>query len=397
MVIKKITDNISWTGVVDWELRTFHGAEYSTHRGTTYNSFLIEDEKTVLVDTVWQPFGKKFVQNLVSDGSLEKIDSIVANHAEIDHSGALEELMNAIPETPIYCSKNAVKSLPGHHHREWNLIPVKTGERISLGRGELVFIEAPMLHWPDSMFCYLTGQNILFSSDAFGQHLASERLYNNLVDQGELYQEAIKYYANILTPFSPMVKTKIDELIRMGLPVDLICPSHGMLWKDHPLQIVEKYLEWAKNYQEDQVTIVYDTMWNGTARMAGAISSGLQKAREGLTVKLYNISHSDKNDVITEVFKSKAILVGSPTVNQGVLSAVAGFLEEIRGLKFKEKKAAAFGTYGWSGESVKLITARLKEAGFEILSEGIQAVWNPDEEALKKCEAFGQGLAGQLE
>jgi anaerobic nitric oxide reductase flavorubredoxin len=391
----KLKEDIFCVGKVDWELRKFHGNEYSTHRGTSYNSYLIRDEKTVLIDTVWEPFGEDFVEKLRQTIDLKDIDSIVANHGEIDHSGGLKELMKNIPDTPIYCTANGVKSLKGHFHQDWKFVPVKTGDKLSLGKKELVFIEAPMLHWPDSMFCYLSGDGMLFSNDAFGQHYATERFYNDLVDQAELYQEAVKYYANILTPFSTLVEKKINEFVNLNLPVEMICPSHGVIWRDEPLQIVHKYLEWSKNYKENQITIIYDTMWNGTRRMAEALAHGIKAADEEVTCKLYNISKSERNDVVTEVFKSKAILVGSPTINRGILSALAGFLEEIRGLKFKGKKAAAFGTYGWSGESVKMINNKLVEGGFELLNEGIKSQWNPDSEAIKACIVFGKEIASR--
>jgi anaerobic nitric oxide reductase flavorubredoxin len=393
--MKEIKKDIYWIGKVDWEIRRFHGDEYSTHRGTTYNSYLVKDRKTALIDTVWSPFGAEFVENLDKNFSLKKIDYVVAQHAEVDHSGGLAELMEAIPDTPIYCTNNGVKSLKGHFHKDWNFVPVKTGDRLSLGGKELTFIEAPMLHWPDSMFSYLSGENILFSNDAFGQHLASEMLYNDLVDQAELFQECLKYYANILTPFSALVEKKIDEFKSLNVPVDMICTSHGVIWRENPLQIVGKYLDWARNYKENQVTIVYDTMWNGTKNMAEAITEGIKSADDNAVVKLFNIARSDKNDVVTEVFKSKALLVGSPTINRGILSAVAGFLEEIRGLKFKEKRAAAFGTYGWSGESVDMIGRALESAGFELLNEGIKFEWEPDEKSLKECIDFGKDIANK--
>lgn len=386
----KISSSATWVGKIDWELKKFHGEEYSTHKGSSYNSFLVRDEKTVLIDTVWAPFAGEFVSNLQREIDLDDIDYIVINHGEVDHSGALPELMKLIPDTPIYCTANAVKSLKGHYHQDWNFNVVKTGDKLSLGSKELIFVEAPMLHWPDTMMSYLTGENILFSNDAFGQHFASEKMYNDLVDQDELYHECIKYYANILTPFSALVQKKITEVVGFNLPLAMICPSHGIFWRDNPLQIVNKYMEWAANYQENQITIVYDTMWDGTRKMAEAIADGIKQADSAVTVKLYNCSRRDKNDIITEVFKSKAILVGSSTINKGILSAVAGILEEIRGLGFKNKKAAAFGSYGWSGESVKMITERLKEAGFQVGGDGLKVLWRPDEEAEKKCVEFGR-------
>ncbi len=391
-----IKNNVSWVGKIDWELRKFHGNEYSTHRGSTYNSYLIKEEKVALIDTVWNPFAKEFVKNLASEIDLNKIDYIIANHAESDHSGALPELMRHIPETPVYCTKNGVKSLKGHYHQDWDFKVVKTGDRLSLGQKELVFVEAPMLHWPDTMFCYLTEDNILFSNDAFGQHYASEFMFNDLVDQAELFAEAIKYYANILTPFSPQVTAKIKEVLSFNLPLDIICPSHGVIWRENPGQIAEQYMQWADNYQENQVTIIYDTMWNGTRVMAEHIARGVELSDKDVNVKLYNLAKTDKNDVITEVFKSKAILVGSPTVNKGILTSVAALLEEIKGLKFQNKKAAAFGCYGWSGESIKVISEILTTAGFNLVDEGLKVTWNPDDAGIDNCIDYGKGLAEKL-
>ncbi len=390
----QIKSNVSWVGKVDWELRKFHGNELSTHRGSTYNSYLIEEEKIALIDTSWAPFAKEYVANLGKVIDLKKIDYVIANHAEIDHSGALPELMSCIPDKPIYCTANGIKSLKGHYHRDWNFHAVKTGERLSLGKKELIFIEAPMLHWPDSMFCYLTGDNILFSNDAFGQHYASEFRFNDLVDREELMAEAIKYYANILTPFSTFVDKKIKEVLSFKLPVDIICTSHGVIWRDNPAQIIEQYVKWANKYKENQITIVYDTMWNGTRIMAENIAYGIMQADEMVNVKLYNIAKSDKNDVITEIFKSKAILVGSPTINRGILTAVAGLLEEIKGMKFQDKKAAAFGCYGWSGESVKVISQNLESAGFQVVDGGIMSLWNPDAKSIENCIEYGKKVAG---
>ena len=390
----KIKNNVYWVGKTDWELRKFHGNEYSTHRGSTYNSYLIKEAKTVLIDTVWMPFAKEFVKNLSKEIDLDKIDYVIANHAEIDHSGALPELMEHIPNTPIYCTANGVKSLKGHYHKDWNFQVVKTGDTLDLGNEkQLVFVEMKMLHWPDSMACYMTKDNILFSNDAFGQHYASEYMYNDLVDQNELFSECIKYYANILTPFSSLVDKKIKEVLSLNLPIDIIATSHGVIWRDNPTQIVEKYLTWANNYQENQITILYDTMWDGTKRMAEAISKGIVETDKKVNVKLYKVAGSDKNDVLTEIFKSKTIVVGSPTIGGGVLSSIAEILEMIKGLRFKNKKAASFGCYGWSGESIKVIKEHLEKSGFSIINDGIRALWNPDQESIEKCVEFGREIA----
>lgn len=391
---KKMKNNVSWVGKVDWELETFHGNEFSTHNGSTYNSYLIEEEKTVLIDTVWSPFAQEFVENLAREIDLDKIDYIVANHGENDHSGALPALMKHIPDTPIYCTANAVKSLKGQYHQDWDFRVVKTGDTLDIGNGkQLVFVEMMMLHWPDSMATYLTRDNILFSNDAFGQHLATEKLYNDLVDQCDLFEEAIKYYANILTPFSPILKKKLDEVLSLNLDIDLIATSHGVIWRDNPLQIIEKYSDWASDYQEDQITIIYDTMWNGTKLLAEKIAEGIGLEDEKVVVKVFNLTKSDENDIITEVFKSKTILMGSPTISNSILHSVAGFIHLAKELKFKDKKAAAFGCYGWSGESVKVMNGLLEDAGFEVVDEGFRNHWNPDVDAQKAAIEFGKKIA----
>jgi anaerobic nitric oxide reductase flavorubredoxin len=389
----KIRDGITYVGKIDWESRTFHGEEFSALSGLTYNSYLIEDEKTVLIDTVWGPFAEEFIHDLASVVDLKKIDYVIANHAEVDHSGALPQLMKLIPDATIICSANGLKSLKGYYHQDWKFMPVKTGDKLSLGKKELVFVEARMLHWPDSLMEYLPGENMLFSNDAFGQHLASEAMYNDLVDQAILYREAEKYYANILAPLSKLVEAKINEVLAMNIPIDMICPSHGVIWRDNPTQIISQYMKWAQSYKENQITIVYDTMWNSTRRMAEQIARGISEADKSTYVKLYNSARSDKTEVITEIFKSKAAVFGSSTVYKGTLSSIAGLIEEIRGLQFKEKKAATFGSYGWSGEAPKVMADGLLNAGFEVIAEGLRVNWNPDDEALSACFEFGKMIA----
>ena len=391
---KNIKNNTFWVGKVDWELQNFHGSEYSTHKGSTYNSYLIEEEKTVLIDTVWAPFSEEFVDNLAKEIDLNKIDYIVANHGEVDHSGSLPALMKRIPNKPIYCTANAIKSLKGQYHQDWNFHVVKTGDKIDIGNGkELIFVEMTMLHWPDSMATYLTKDNILFSNDAFGQHYATEKLFNDLVDNCELFSESIKYYANILTPFSSILKKKLSEIMSLNLQIDIIATSHGVVWRENPMQIVEKYAQWAEDYQENQITIIYDTMWNGTKKLAERISEGIGLADSDVVVKVHNLSKSDENDLITEIFKSKIVIIGSPTIAKSILHSVAGFIHLIKELNFKNKKAASFGCYGWSGESVKVIDDLMKSAGFEVITDGLRNQWNPDIDAEKAAVKFGKKIA----
>ena len=393
---KKLTDKVTWVGKVDWELKRFHGDEFSTHNGSSYNSYLVRDGKNILIDTVWLPYDEEFIASLKEEIDLKDIDAIIVNHAEIDHSGSLPALMREIPDTPIYCTANGEKILRGHYHQDWHYVTVKTGDKLELDGSTLTFIEAPMLHWPDTMFTYMSGENILFSNDGFGQHYATESLYNDMVDKAELFAEALKYYANILNPFSPMVTRKVKEILAMDVAIDMICPSHGVLWRNHPEQIVQKYLEWANAYQENQITVLYDTMWNSTRRMAEMIAQGILESDSGVTVKIFSASKSDKTDLIAEIFKSRALVLGSPTVNNGYLYAIAGMLELIKGAKFKGKKAAAFGSYGWSGESVKLMNEELRDAGFDVVDDGLRIQWRPDETALDSLVEYGRSLAEKL-
>jgi len=394
-----ISNHVTWVGKVDWQLRQFHGNEFSTHRGSSYNSYLVRgSEKTVLIDTVWQPFDKEFVARLQERINLQDIDAIVMNHNEVDHSGALPELMRLIPNVPIYCTKKGEAIIRGHYHpQDWQFVNVKTGDQLSLGDVTLTFIEATMLHWPDTMFTYMDGDGgILFSNDGFGQHFATESLYDDTLDQSELFYEAEKYYANILNPYSMMAAKKLREILGMNLPLALICPSHGVIWRNHIVEIIEHYQKWADNYQTNQITILYDTMWNSTRVMAEQIAAGIKEADSEVLIKIVNVAKSDKNDILTEVFLSKVVLVGSPTVNNGYTYAMAGVLEMIRGLKFKNKKAAAFGSYGWGGEAVKMLNAAMAEAGFEIVNDGFRCQWVPDQAAIELARQFGKDFVAQI-
>ena len=391
---KLVKNNVNWVGYMDWELERFHGDEYSILNGSSQNAYLIQEEKTVLVDTVWTPHRDDFVNNLKEEIDLHEIDYIVMNHGEADHSGSLAALLKEIPGTPVYCTAAAVQSLEGQYGKQgWNFHTVKTGDTLDIGNGkQLIFVEMKMLHWPDSMATYMTGDNILFSMDAFGQHFAVEEMFNDCADQAKLYKEAMKYFANILSPFAPLVTKKLKEISKLNLPIDIIAPAHGVVWRDHPEQIVEKYAEWANAYQENQITVAYDTMWEGTAKLAHAIADEIHVQSPDTVVKVYNISKTDKNELMTEVFKSKAIAVGSPTCVNDVLTSVAGWLSFLKTLKFRGKKAAAFGCYGWSGESVKIMKEKLGAAGFKVVDPEVKSCWNPDEDDFAKVPALVSAL-----
>ena len=393
-MITQLTPRVHWVGYVDWARRQFHGFELSTHRGTSYNSYLIMDEKIVLVDTAWSLFEEEFLAHVSEVVDPARIDYIVVNHAEPDHSGCLPALVEKAPNATVVVSKRGMDSVVGHYHGKWNLRPVGTGDRIKIGANELVFVEAPMLHWPDSMFTYLTADRVLLPNDAFGQHYATEFHFNDQVDQAALYQEALKYYANIITPFSSFVTKKIDELLAMNLPIDMIAPSHGVIWRKDPLQIVKQYQVWAQQVPEKRAVVLYDTMWEATRRMAEAISAGL--TAEGVANSVYHMAASDRNDVLTDIFRSKAVVIGGPTVNRVLVGCMMPILEEMRGLKFQNKIGAAFGSYGWSGEGVGIIEEHLRACKIPLICEGLKVKWQPDAEALQSCENLGRKVAAAI-
>ena len=322
-MVTELVKGVYWVGVVDWGIRHFHGHELSTHRGTTYNSYLIVDEKIALVDTVWGPFQERILENIREVVDPAKIDIVVASHSEPDHSGGLPAVMRQTPQATVVVSPRGEESVEGHYHQPWKFKKVKTGEKISLGGCEMVFVEAPMLHWPDSMFTYLTGKEILMPNDAFGQHYATAFRFNDQVDPEELHTEALKYYANILTPFSSLVAKKIEEVLALKLPVKMIAPSHGVIWRQDPLQIVKKYQEWAAQVPERSAVIFYDTMWEGTRRMAEAVGEGL--AAERVPYKLFPIGRfglpfgadplgGQGNLAASEVFLDELYRLSAPTI-----------------------------------------------------------------------------------
>lgn len=390
----QIKDELYWVGVKDWGLKSFHGTHFLTPRGATYNSYLIKDKKIALVDAVFEPFAGDYVDKLAAEVGLENIDYIICNHAEIDHGGALTALMNRIPETPVYCTAKGKDIIKAQHHREWNFVTVKTGDTLDLGRNKLTFIEAPMLHWPDSMMTYVSGANVLLSNDAFGQHYATSEFFNDEVDQCILYDEALKYYANILTPFGRLIQPKVNQLSGLNVPIDMIAPSHGLIWRTDPMQIVNKYLEWADAYHEGHVLILYDTMWGNTEKMAHAIAAGVEQA--GVPYKVLRTNKLPKSDIVTEVFKAKGILMGSSTMNNTVLSDIAGLVNEFKGMRFRGKHAAAFGSYGWSGEAPKIASKLLQEAKFNVKLEPLRILFTPDAEQLERCRRFGNQFAISL-
>jgi len=390
----KVLENIFWVGAVDWNVRHFHGFTYSTHRGTTYNAYLIVDEKTAIIDSVYGPFAEEMIERIREIIDPSKIDYVVANHVETDHSGAIKEILKLAPQAKVVGTARCKEGLQKHYFGNWDFQVVKTGDEISLGKRSLKFIETPMLHWPDSMFTYIEKDALLLPNDAFGQHLATSKRFDDEVDEKILMEEAAKYYANILWLFSSLVIRKIEEIQKLSLKISMIAPSHGIIWRSNPTKIVEAYLRWAKGEAVRKVLVVYDTMWGSTEKMAKAIVEGI--SNEGVETMLFRLPFSDRGDIIKELLEAKGILVGSSTINNGVLPTVAPFLEEMQGLRPRKKIAAAFGSYGWGGGAVKTIEESLEKAGMDIVAPALTVKWVPDKNEIQKCFEFGKKFAKKL-
>ena len=386
-----VVKNVYWVGAVDWDIRHFHGFTYSTHRGTTYNAYLIVDDKVALVDSVYGPFAQEMMERIREIVAPEKIDYVVANHVETDHSGAIAEVLKYAPDARVVGTEKCKQGLFKHYFGEWNFQVVKTGDKIDLGERSLRFIEAPMLHWPDSMFTYIEEDGLLLPNDAFGQHLATSQRFDDEVDESVLMTEAAKYYANILWPFSSLVINKIGEIQRQELKINVIAPSHGIIWRSNPVKIVEAYLRWAKGEAKNKILIVYDTMWGSTGKMARAIIEGIKSV--GVEATIYRIPFSDSGDILADLLEAKGILIGSSTINNDILPTVAPLLEDLKGLKPRGKIAAAFGSYGWGGGAVKSIEEMSRRAGMEVVFPGLTVNWVPNKEELQKCFNFGREFA----
>ena len=385
----EIKDNIFWVGAIDWNIRDFHG--YSTYKGTTYNSYLVKDEKIALFDTVKKNHINELVDNIKQLMDPTEIDYLIVNHVEMDHSGALPEMVELIKPEKIFCSKMGLKAIQEHFHPVgWPLEAVENGQTISLGSRTVHFLETRMLHWPDSMFSYLQEDKILISSDAFGQHYASSERFDDEVDFSDLMEQTAKYYANILTLYSPLIKKLLAKVQEMGLEIDMIAPDHGLIWRSHIKDVLNAYSDWSQNKGQKKALVIYDTMWESTQKMAKAISSGINMS--GVSVKLINLAVSHRSDVMTDVLNAKAVVLGCATLNNGLLPRMAGFLMSMRGLKPTKKIGAAFGSFGWSGEAVKLMNAAMEEMKFDIIETGLRVKYVPDHTNLQECVEMGKRI-----
>ncbi|MEM2904602.1 MAG: FprA family A-type flavoprotein [Candidatus Bathyarchaeia archaeon] len=391
MVAVEVSRSVYWVGAVDWSVRDFHG--YALKHGTTYNAYLVKAEKVALVDTVKMGFSEELLTNIRELIPPEKIDYVVVNHVEPDHSGSMPAVMKVAENAKVLASGPGVNGLLRHYHRkEWPISAVKTGDELSLGGKTLSFIEAPMLHWPDSMFTYVKEDGLLLPNDAFGQHLATSQRFDDEV--GSLMEAAAEYYANILMPFGLQIVRMIEKLRGMGIPLNTIAPSHGLIWRKEPQKIVQAYLEWSRGQARNKAVVVFDSMWGSTEKMAYAIAEGI--ASRGVEVKLFHLRRDELSAIAAEILDAKAILVGASTLNNGPLPAVASFLAYLRGLRPKAKKSAVFGSYGWGGGGIKAAEAECKAIGLEPLGESLAVKYVPDEGELQTCVEYGRAIADKL-
>lgn len=372
----KITENIYWVGGIDWDLRNFHG--YLTQRGSTYNAYLIIDEKITLVDNVKYYLYDEMIERISSVIDPGKIDYVIQNHVEMDHSSSLPMLMKLIPNATIYTSPNGEKGLRMHYKQDWNFKAVQSGEKISLGKRSIQFVLTPMVHWPDNMVSWCEEERILFSNDAFGQHIASSERFDDEFPINITLEEARKYYANIVLPFGKQVQNVLKAA--SGLDIGIICPSHGLIWRKHISEIVGEYVKWSSNQAEEKALIIYDTMWKSTEKIAQSIREAFEELN--IPVHMSNLQHNHISDIMTEVITAKYICVGSPTLNNNILPTVSAFLTYMKGLAPKDRYGLAFGSFGWGGQSVGIVEGILKECGFDTL-DSIRIQYIPDASQLK--------------
>ncbi len=392
----KIMDNVYWVGAVDYDIRDFHG--YRTTSGSTYNAFLVVDEKVTLIDTVKAPFIPEMISRISKIVDPKKIDQVVSNHAEMDHAGGLPWAMSFIGAgKPIYASKMGEKALKAQFRdTDLNIKTVGSGETLSMGKLSLQFLETRMVHWPDSMFSFCPELGILFSQDAFGMHLASSRRFDDEVARNVWGYEALKYFANILTPYTTPIAKLLETVVSSGLlpKIKMICPDHGLIWRHNLGEIVERYSRWVKQEPTRKAVVVYDTMWKSTEKMAQTVADAL--AGHNVVVKLMGLKSNHRSDVVTEFYDAGAIVVGSPTINNDIYPTLAEVLCYMRGLKFQNKVAGAFGSYGWSGEAAKMIQAQLAEMKYTLPAPEFRYQWVPTEADLTPLKDMAKAIADAL-
>ncbi len=388
----KVTDSVWWVGAIDWSIRNFHG--YETSRGTTYNAYLVIADKVTLIDTVKAGFGKEMLARIASVIDPQRIDYLVSNHSELDHSGSILETLEAIKPEKVFASAMGAKALAAHFDLPCDITVVPDGEQLDLGGKTITFAETKMCHWPDSMVSYLHEDKVLFSQDAFGMHLATREIFDDQCNKALLEHEAAKYYANILLPLSLSVSKAIKKLSDLGIECNIIAPDHGPVWRSDPKWIMDAYTKWATQPRTNKAVILYDTMWGSTDLMARAVGEGL--AEGGATVKLMHLSSEHRSNVAAEILDAGALIVGSPTINNQVYPSLADCLSYLKGLRPIGMVGGVFGSFGWGGGAAKSLVSSLEKMSVELLAEPISSNYVPDSDVLGKCYDLGQLVARRI-
>ena len=393
----ELKNGMYWVGAIDWAVRDFHG--YATPRGTTYNNYLIVDDEITLLDTVKYDFSDVTIKNIRSVVDPSKIRHVIINHIENDHATSLDKIMELTPKATIYITEKGRKGLERFFDlSRWDIKTVKSGDTLTVGRRTLLFLETPMLHWPDSMMTYVKEDKILISQDAFGQHIASAARFDDefvtCASMAELDDAVIDYYANILMPFGQLIKAKVAEIQKLGLGLDMIAPDHGIIWRTNPQKVVQSYLDMANGRAKLSVPIIYDTMWHSTEKMTLPIMQGIKDS--GVECKVIKLRATPVSLAIKEFWNCRGCLVGTPTLNNIMYPTVAEFLTHLRGLRPKNRIVGAFGSYGWGGGAVKEAYDEFKRMGLEVVEPGLQILYQPSLEDETKCYEFGREFAKRV-
>lgn len=393
----ELKNGIYWVGAIDWAVRDFHG--YITPRGTTYNNYLIMDDEITLLDTVKHDFSDITIGNIKSITDPSKIVNVIVNHIETDHASSIDKIMELAPNATIYITERGKKGLDRHADTSrWKFRIVKTGDTLNIGKRTLLFLETPMLHWPDSMMTYIKEEKLLISQDAFGQHIASSGRFDDefvtCESMAQLEDAVIDYYANILMPFGQLIKAKIADVQKLGLEIDMIAPDHGVIWRNNPQKVLQMYLDMANGRANLSVSVIYDTMWHSTEHMTLPIMQGIKD--EGVDCKVIKLRATPMSAAIKEFWKSRGCVIGTPTLNNLMFPSVAEFLTHLRGLRPKNRIIGAFGSYGWGGGAVKEVYEEFKKMGLETVEPGMQVVYKPSGEDEKLCYEFGRNFARKV-
>ncbi|OGS40616.1 MAG: MBL fold metallo-hydrolase [Euryarchaeota archaeon RBG_13_31_8] len=386
----KIKPDVYWVGAIDWDIKNFHG--YIIPRGTTYNSYLIMDKKITLVDTVKHYKFDEMITRIKEITDPKKIDYVVSNHVEMDHSGSIPKLLDIIPNAKVITSAKGEKGLKRHYKKDYNFQVVNSGDTLNIGKKTLHFVHIPMVHWPDSMVTYIPSDKLLMPNDAFGQHIASSERFDDEIEWGILKEEAAKYYANIVMPYGDQVKKALDSL--SSLDIDMIAPSHGVIWRKNISKILQEYKIWANFETEKRALIVYDSMWGSTEKLAYKLMEGLMEI--GIPVAIRNLKNTNISDIITDVLTSKLICLGSPTLNNGMMPTMSGFLTYMVGLRPRNRIGFVFGSYGWGGQAVGQIRKAIEDLSWDFPAENLNINYIPDEKEFEEMKKIGKEIGNKI-